>query len=157
MTQQGNGINIRDGHQVDVDGYYLNLSYSFDNYTIKSVTGYREQEETLPSTYTGEAFLSLFDATRNLEREQFQQEIRLLTEFDGPLNFVVGAIYLTDDLDFRSYATVGLSSLFPGAPLFDDRGFLNLDLRGITGDPGSGQVKQRSMPMVLMNLMSSGV
>lgn len=142
MTQQGNGINIRDGHQVDVDGYYLNLSYSLDNYTIKSVTGYREQEETLPSTYTGEAFLSLFDATRNLEREQFQQEIRLLTEFDGPLNFVVGAIYLTDDLDFRAFSTVGLSSLFPGAPLFDDRGFVNLDLRGITGDPGAGSVQQ---------------
>ena len=142
MTQQGNGINIRDGHQVDVDGYYLNMSYSFGDYTIKSVTGYREQEETLPSTYTGEAFLSLFDATRNLEREQFQQEIRLLSEFDGPLNFVVGAIYLTDDLDFRSYATVGLSSLFPGPAFFDDRGFLDLDLRGITGDPGAGQVKQ---------------
>ena len=113
MTQQGNGINIRDGHRVDVDGYYLNLTYSMGDYTIKSITGYREQEETLPSTYTGEAFLSLFDATRNLEREQFQQEIRLITEFDGPLNFAVGGIFISDDLDFRSYATVGLSSLFP--------------------------------------------
>ena len=122
--------------------YYLNLTYSMGDYTIKSITGYREQEETLPSTYTGEAFLSLFDATRNLEREQFQQEIRLITEFDGPLNFAVGGIFISDDLDFRSYATVGLSSLFPGAPIFDDRGFANLDLRGITGDPGAGQVKQ---------------
>ena len=142
MTQQGNGINIRDGHRVDVDGYYLNLAYSMENYTIKSITGFREQEETLPSTYTGEAFLSLYDATRNLEREQFQQEIRVISEFDGPLNFVAGGIYISDELDFRSYATVGLSSLFAGAPLFDDRGFLNLDLRGITGDPGGGQVKQ---------------
>ena len=146
VTQQGNGINIRDGHRVDVDGFYLNQSLSFDKYTIKSITGYREQEETLPSTYTGEAFLSLFDATRNLEREQFQQEIRLVTEFDGPLNFVVGGIYISDELDFRSYATVGLSSLFPavlsGGAFFDDRGFVNMDLRGITGDPGHGQVKQ---------------
>ncbi|MBA58123.1 MAG: TonB-dependent receptor [Gammaproteobacteria bacterium] len=146
MTQQGNGINIRDGHRVDVDGYYLNLTYSMENYTIKSITGYREQEETLPSTYTGEAFLSLFDATRNLEREQFQQEVRLLSEFDGPINFAVGGIFISDDLDFRSYATVGLSSLFPsvlsGGPFFDDRGFLDMDLRGITGDPGGGQVKQ---------------
>jgi iron complex outermembrane recepter protein len=146
MTQQGAGINIRDGHQVDVDGYYLNLSYSMENFTIKSNTGYREQEETLPSTYTGEAFLSLFDATRNLEREQFQQELRLVSEFDGPLNFVVGGIYISDELDFRSYATVGLSALFPsvlgGGAFFDDRGFVNMDLRGITGDPGSGQVKQ---------------
>ena len=66
MTQQGNGINIRDGHRVDVDGFYLNQSLDFDRFTLKSITGYREQEETLPSTYTGEAFLSLFDATRNL-------------------------------------------------------------------------------------------
>ncbi len=147
MTQQGNGINIRDGHRVDVDGYYLNQSIGFDNFTIKSITGYREQEETLPSTYTGEAFLSLFDATRNLERQQFQQELRFLSELDGPFNFVVGGIYISDELDFRSYATVGLSSLFPSVnettgTIFDERGFLNLDLRGITGDPGHGQVKQ---------------
>ncbi len=58
MSQQGNGINIRDGHRVDVDGYYLNQSLSFDSFTIKSITGYREQMETLPSTYTGEAFIS---------------------------------------------------------------------------------------------------
>jgi iron complex outermembrane receptor protein len=147
MTQQGNGINIRDGHRVEVDGYYLNQSLSFDNFTIKSITGYREQEETLPSTYTGEAFLSLFDATRNLERKQIQQELRLISDFDGPLNFVVGGIYISDELDFRSYATVGLSSLFPlgldpSLPFFDSRGFVNMDLRGITGDPGAGQVKQ---------------
>ncbi len=146
MTQQGNGINIRDGHRVDVDGFYLNQSLDFDRFTLKSITGYREQEETLPSTYTGEAFLSLYDATRNLEREQFQQEIRLISNFDGPLNFVVGGIYISDELDFRSYATVGLSSLFPavlsGGAFFDDRGFVNMDLRGITGDPGHGQVKQ---------------
>jgi iron complex outermembrane recepter protein len=146
ITNQGNGINILDGHQVDVDGYYLNQSLAFENFTIKSITGYREQQETLPSTYTGEAFLSLFDATRNLEREQFQQEIRLVSNLDGPFNYVVGGIYISDELDFRSYATVGLSALFPsvlgGGEFFDDRGFVNMDLRGITGDPGSGQVKQ---------------
>ncbi len=147
ITQQGNGINIRDGHRVDVDGYYLNQSLDFDRFSLKSITGYREQEETLPSTYTGEAFLSLFDATRNLEREQFQQEIRLVSELDGPINFVVGGIYISDELDFRSYATVGLSSLFPlglnpALPFFDSRGFVNMDLRGITGDPTHGQVQQ---------------
>ncbi len=147
VTQQGNGINIRDGHRVDIDGYYFNQSLGFDNFQIKSITGYREQEETLPSTYTGEAFLSLFDATRNLEREQFQQEVRLVTEFDGPLNVVAGGIYLRDQLDFRSYATVGLSSLFPiginpALPLLDERGYVDMDLRGITGDPAHGIVKQ---------------
>lgn len=147
MTQQGNGINMRDGHRVDVDGYYLTQTFSLDQFTVKAISGLREQEETLPSTYTGEAFLSLFDATRNLEREQFQQEVRVISEFAGPLNFVVGGIYISDELDFRSYATVGLSSLFPTGlnpdlPFFDERGYVNMDLRGITGNPGHGIVKQ---------------
>ena len=149
VTQQGNGINIRDGHRVDVDGYYLTQSMAFDNFTLKSISGLRKQEETLPSTYTGEAFLSLFDATRNLEREQIQQEVRLVTEFDGPMNFVAGGIYISDELDFRAYSTVGLSSLFPlaflppfTAPFFDERGYVNMDLRGITGNPNHGIVKQ---------------
>ncbi len=147
VTQQGNGINIRDGHRVRVNGYYLNQSFAIDRFTIKSITGYRYQEETLPSTYTGEAFLSLFDATRNLERKQVQQELRLVTNFDGPLNFVVGGIYLSDDLDFRAYSTVGLTSLFPvgldpSQPFFDSRGFVNMDLRQITNDPNAGKVQQ---------------
>jgi len=134
VTQQGNGINIRDGHRVDVDGYYLQQQINFDQFHIKSTTGLRKQEETLPSTYTGEAFLSLFDATRNLNRKQFQQEVRLVTELDGPLNFVVGGIYLRDELDFLAYSTVGLVSLLGPGP--------NMDLRNITGDPGHGIVKQ---------------
>ena len=151
MTQQGNGINIRDGHRVDVDGYYLTQSLGFDQFSVKSITGLRKQEETLPSTYTGEAFLSLFDATRNLEREQLQQEVRLITELDGPLNFVAGGIYISDELDFRAYSTVGLSSILQPplntllgvAPLpLDSRGYVDFDLRGITGNPNHGIVKQ---------------
>ncbi|MFT7220101.1 MAG: iron complex outermembrane receptor protein, partial [Candidatus Azotimanducaceae bacterium] len=130
MTNQAAGINIQNGHQVDVDGYYMNLTYNFDNYTVKSITGYREQEEALPSTYTGEAFISLFDATRNLEREQIQQEFRLVTEFDGPLNFVTGAIYTTDDLAFRSYATQGFLYFFFG------------DVGALTGDPAGNRLTQ---------------
>ena len=147
MSQQGNGINIRDGHRVDVDGYYLNQSLSFDSFTIKSITGYREQMETLPSTYTGEAFISLFDATRNLEREQFQQEVRFISEFDGPVNFVAGGIFLRDDLDFRAYSTVGLTSLlwpgFPAAPpAIGVDGKYVFDLRALTNDPNAGRVEQ---------------
>lgn len=130
MTNQAAGINIQKGHQVDVDGYYLNLSYNVGDYTIKSITGYREQEETLPSTYTGEAFLSLFDATRNLEREQLQQEVRIVSEFDGPLNFVAGGIYTTDDLEFRSWATQGFLYLFFG------------DVGALTGDPSNNWLTQ---------------
>ncbi len=148
VTQQGAGINMRDGHQVDADGFYLTQTLDLEYGSIKSITGYREHSEILPSTYTGEAFLSLFDASRNLEREQFQQELRFVSELDGPFNFVVGGIFLTDELDFVAYSTQGLASLVPprlndpSAPLYDDRGYVNLDLRNLTGDPGFGVVKQ---------------
>ena len=147
VTNQGAGINIRDGHQVNIDGFYLNQTVNFEQFSIKSITGYREQTEILPSTYTGEAFLSLFDATRNLQREQFQQELRLLSNFSGPVNFVIGGIFNSDDLDFNSNATVGLTSIIPAfnagtGSFLDDRGFINLDLRGITGDPTNGTVEQ---------------
>jgi len=147
MTQQGGAIRMRDGHRVDIDGFYFNQRLDFDRFSIRSVTGYREQMETLPSTYTGEAFLSLFDATRNLEREQFQQELRLVSNLDGPLNFVVGGIYLIDDLDFRAYSTVGLTSIIPQfnpdtGNFLDSRGFINLDQRQITADPNAGFLTQ---------------
>ncbi len=130
-TQQGGAIRMRDGHRVDIDGFYLTQNLDFDRFSLRSITGYREQSEILPSTYTGEAFLSLFDATRNLEREQFQQELRFVSNFDGPVNLVAGGIYLTDDLDFVAYSTVGLTSLFPP-----------FDLRQITSDPNVGSLTQ---------------
>ena len=146
VSQQGNGINIRDGHQVDVNGGYLTQKLELGKFTIKSITGYRYQEETLPSTYTGEAFNSLFDASRNLERRQLQQEFRLVSNFEGPFNFVGGAAYFQDNLDFRAIATVGLQGILPAfnaanGSFFDSRGFVNLDLDTIN-DPGLGNVKQ---------------
>jgi len=146
QSQQGNGINIRNGHQVDVNGYYLTQNYSTDQYSFKMLLGHRETDETLPSTYTGEAFISLFDASRNLERTQEQFELRVVSTYDGPFNFVAGAAYTTDDVTFRSIATVGLSGIIPvfnadNGSFYDDRGFINLDLDNIT-DPGTGVADQ---------------
>ncbi len=128
------GINVGDGHQVDVDGYYLNQTFTLDQYSIISITGFRDSEEILPSTYTGEAYATFFDATRSTMREQFQQEIRLVSSFeDSPFDFVAGAAYFTDDVFFVAMTSVGLQTLIPvfnadNGSFFDDRGFVNLDL-----------------------------
>lgn len=134
ITNNGNGINERDGHRVDVDGYYLNQTLGLTSGQIKSITGYREQTERLPSTYTGEAFLTLFDSTRNIERYTFQQELRFASDFDGPFDFVTGANYFKDSFDFRAFFSVGLSALVPTAcnpgganPFIDPQGFVCLD------------------------------
>ena len=105
------GCNDR-GHDVKAEGLYLTQTFTTDNYTFKSITGQREQEEILASTYTGEAYNSLYDASRNTVREQFQQEFRMTSEFDGPFNFVAGAAYYEEDVDFVVFGGLGFLSLF---------------------------------------------
>jgi iron complex outermembrane receptor protein len=105
-------LGMSDGHQIDVDGFYLNMDYNFGNYTLSSVTGYREQDSELPSTYTGEVGPgSVFDANRQDERDTFQQEIRLASDFAGPFNFVAGAFYQDDDTTFCVNQVLGFVDL----------------------------------------------
>lgn len=112
-------LEMSKGHQVDIEGYYLNMDWTFGDFTLYSVTGWREQESHLPSTYTGEIFQTLFDATRDDERETFQQEIRLASNFDGPINFVTGLYYQEEDIDFCVVQVVGfVDLLLDGEPTF---------------------------------------
>jgi iron complex outermembrane receptor protein len=105
-------LHMSDGHQVDIDGYYLNMDYSMGDYTLSSVTGYREQDSELPNTYTGEVGPnSLFDANRQDHRETFQQELRIASDFSGPINFVAGGFYQTDDTTFCVNQVLGFLDL----------------------------------------------
>jgi iron complex outermembrane receptor protein len=116
-------LNMSNGHQVDVDGYYLNMDWQLEDYTLSSVTGYREQESELPSTYTGEVGPggSLFDANRLDERQTFQQEVRIASNFDGPFNFVAGGFYQDDETTFCVVQVLGfLDLLGVGSSAFGD-------------------------------------
>lgn len=130
------------GHRVDVEEYHLHQKLDLDDVSLQLLVGYREQAEILPSTYSGEAFRSIFDASRNTREEQFQIEARATTDFDGPFNFVFGASYQTHDVDMLSYATVGLTNLAlldggaggPGGPVLDPDGNINIRTDILDGD-----------------------
>ena len=111
-------VNNAAGHQIDADGLYLTMTFDFDKFTLKSISGMRDQDEVLASTYTGEAYTSLYDASRNSQREQTQQEFRLTSEFDGPLNFVAGAAYYTDDVNFVVFGDLGFVALANNLPVY---------------------------------------
>lgn len=106
------GLFMTDGHQIDVDGYYLNIDWQFGDYILSSVTGQRNQDSRLPSTYTGERYASLFDATRDDQRETFQQEVRLTSYFSGNTNFVAGVFYQTDKTSFNVLQYLGILDFF---------------------------------------------
>ncbi len=101
------------GHRVDNNGIYLTQTLTQSYGEFKSITGYRNERARLPSTYTGESFLTLFDSMRNSNRYTFQQEVRFASNFKGPFNFVAGANYFHDSFDFLAYYSVGLTALIP--------------------------------------------
>ena len=140
---QSTGLNLAGGHQIDIDGFYMNINWRIGQYDVVSVTGYREQESRLPSTYTGEVgnlnLNSIFDATRDDDRETFQQEIRVASAFDGPFNFVTGLFYQEDETEFQVLQYLGITELFgtaiPG--VLDDNNPVDYSQQpgyGITGD-----------------------
>jgi iron complex outermembrane receptor protein len=148
LISHNQNIYMDEGHKVDTEGVYLTQSFKIDGGEIRSITGYREQQQWLPSTYTGETFLTLFDSSRNTSRRTTQQELRFVSDFDSPFNFVAGANYFHDSFDFLSVFSVGLTSLIPaihpdtGTALRPD-GFVNLDLRAISDFQTQGTEQTR--------------
>ena len=143
----GSTSTFGDKHIVDSDGFYLTQKLSLETVELKLIAGWRETEETLASNYVGE-FFPLFDASRNLEREQSQIEFRAVTNFEGPINFVAGAAYFEDDVAFRSIAAQGFSGFFLGpnaetGTLLDPDGFVNFDTDWVNDPAVNNRGQQR--------------
>ena len=136
LITHNDNIQMDKGHQLDTDGIYLQLDWTMSHGTFKSITGYREEDQIFPSTYTGESFLTLFDSTRNTQRETIQQEFRFVSQLGGPFEFVAGASYYHDEFDFIAFFSVGLTAIIP---VFDAEtgsfvtadGFVSVDTRAL--------------------------
>ncbi len=119
LRDDGKFLDIPAGHRVDIDGFYLNGDWAInDNYTLYFNAGTREQESILPSSYGGQTGpIAVFDATRDDDRETSQLEVRLGSNLDGPINFVVGGFYQEDDTEFCVLQYVGFfDGFFVGTP-----------------------------------------
>lgn len=108
---------LDNGHQVDVDGFYLNMEWTVGDATITSISGLRKQQSALANNYAGEVGpVSQFDAVRADERETFQQEIRVNYNVNDQLNVVAGAFYQSNDTTFCVTQVLGFLDLFGLAP-----------------------------------------
>lgn len=128
VSFRGDGLDMELGQRMDVDGFYLNQTITIDQGKFDVILGVREQEERLPGSFTGEAWASLYDATRNLEREMRQAEVRFTSTLDGPLQFSVGGAYFENELEYRGIAYLGF-----------------IEMLGVTGRnnlPGAGFATQ---------------
>ena len=124
-TQRNDGfMATKRGQKIDVDGFYANVDWNLDFATVHLVGGYREQNSRLPNTYTGAVpvktsgeEISLFDASRDDDRETTQFEARLASNNESDWDWVLGAFWQQNDATFCVAQMLGINEFFgvPGA------------------------------------------
>jgi iron complex outermembrane receptor protein len=114
------------GQRVDVNGWFLNADWDIGWATLHGNAGYRTQDSSLPNTYTGAVpvngsgvEMSLFDATREDERDTYQYELRLANNNEGEFDWVVGAFYQQNDATFCVAQVLGFLEMSLGLPIFN--------------------------------------
>ena len=93
---------IDENWEDDYELYSLTLEYDFGPLALTSVTGYYERDllfsryDFVQGQNSGPVlFGQIFDVTTETysRDESFNQELRLVSDFDGPVNLLVGAYY----------------------------------------------------------------
>jgi iron complex outermembrane receptor protein len=106
-------VDMQRGHRVDSDGMYANIDWKLAPGTLSVNGGYRSQDSSLPSDYTGTVGpLSVFDANRSDNRKTYQAEVRFASKDLGPFNYVVGAFYQHDNTKFCVAQILGIYDQF---------------------------------------------
>lgn len=105
---------------VDNYGGSIQADWSVGNLTFTSITAYRELKNFLDQDvdFTSARVVT---ETRDQAVNTFTQELRLTSDFDGPINFLLGGFYFDESISQDSRLTTGA----------DARNFFSL----LTGNP----------------------
>ena len=80
---------------TDSSGVSLGITGDLGNYTLQSLTGYRQMEDDLV-TRIGFPYFQMTD------QDQFSQEFTLTSDFDGPFNYVAGLYLFNEDVQLNT-------------------------------------------------------
>jgi iron complex outermembrane recepter protein len=106
-TIQSNGPH---DYKWDLDALTLQMKARIPNFEVISITGHRKAPEVVRIDFDALP-QTIFHAFREQDYEQFSQEVRLVSDFEGDFNFVAGAYF------FESEYTLNSSNVFDGATL----------------------------------------
>ena len=106
---------------VDNYGGSLQADWNIGNLTVTSITAYRELEnfQNQDVDFTSAEIVS---EIRNQKVDTFTQELRIASDFDGPINFLLGGFYFDESITQDSSLTTGpdartFFALLAGNPL----------------------------------------
>lgn len=89
-------------NEIDTQGVSLELTYDFDSVTLTSITAFRtlDQLQLGDVDYTSARLVSPDAANiSDTKIDTFTQEVRLTSATDGPLTWMVGAFYFTEEVE----------------------------------------------------------
>lgn len=117
--------NFLSSNKIDNYGGSIQADYNLGKVALTSISAYREVKAVTDqdSDFTGADLIGR--NSQNLKIGTFTQELRLATDFDGPLNFLLGGFYFNEKInqgnqllfgrDFRTYGNALIQGATGGA------------------------------------------
>lgn len=93
-------------NEVENYGFSGQLDWNFGAISLTSITSYRELKNFVDQDvdFTSADIVS---ETRDQQVDTFTQELRLTSDFDGPINFLLGGYYFDESITQDSFLTTG--------------------------------------------------
>ncbi|MEM6908260.1 MAG: TonB-dependent receptor [Pseudomonadota bacterium] len=128
-------------NEIDNYGGSIQVDWETGPIAITSITSYRELENFFDQDvdYTS---LDIVSEVRNQEVSTFTQELRVVSDFDGPINFLLGGFYFDETIDQNSTLTTGTQA----------RNFFDL----LTGAPGTFAATEGFFQLPANSIFSAG-
>lgn len=89
---------LGDNDNADILTIGARIDYDFDNFTLVSNTGFKDHDYFYTEDYDGTP-LNINNYQQDQEGDYFQQELRLVSNTDGPLSWYAGASYYKENID----------------------------------------------------------
>ena len=106
---------------LNISAATLEMAYDADSLTLTSISAVRKSRESQLADFDYTQF-ALFRSVRPQEFNQFSQELRMNTSFDGPFNFTAGAFYFDYDYSVQGRNSLDLAGI---SPIMPGQSFLN--------------------------------
>ena len=103
-----NTIRLNRAPENDIQNYGGSgqIDYNFGNVALTSITAYRQlRSRTLDDSDFTQA--NIIEQAGRTKINTFTQEVRLTSDFDGPLNFLAGGFYFNEKIDFSNVLVNG--------------------------------------------------
>lgn len=115
--------NFATANKIDNYGGSIQGDFELGNLSLTSITAYRGSDSSYlqDPDFTSAAILDRVTEDRKIRT--FTQEFRLASDFDGPLNFLLGGYYFNEDIEQQAGVSWGAQS----------RGFANGLVQAATG------------------------